>query len=72
MDAPCHFAETASCLESVPIADLLVETVVLVGVGLDCIDKVQRRATGYRNVANFKDAIYLHGGKLDLYPSLCS
>lgn len=36
------------------------------------IDKIRRRATGYRNVANFKDAIYFHCGKLDLYPSPCS
>ena len=33
------------------------------------IDKVKRRATGYRNVANFKAAIYFHCGKLALYPA---
>lgn len=36
------------------------------------IDKVKRRATGYRNVANFKAAIYFHCGKLELYPASVS
>lgn len=36
------------------------------------IDKVKRRATGYRNVGNFKDAIYFHCGKLELYPASAS
>lgn len=36
------------------------------------IDKVKRRAAGYRNVGNFKAAIYFHCGGLNLYPATCS
>ena len=33
---------------------------------------VKRRANGFRNVGNFKAAIYFHCGKLDLYPAAAS
>ena len=33
------------------------------------IQTIKKRAGGYRNVENFKTAIYFHCGGLDLYPS---
>lgn len=36
------------------------------------IDMVKRRANGFRNVSNFKAAIYFHCGGLDLYPASAS
>ncbi|HJW92855.1 MAG TPA: transposase, partial [Thermoanaerobaculia bacterium] len=32
------------------------------------IEKIKRIAHGYRNLENFKTAIYFHFGALDLYP----
>ena len=32
------------------------------------IQRIKRRANGYRNIENFKIAIYFHCGGLDLYP----
>lgn len=36
------------------------------------VDKVKTRAAGFRNVENFKTAIYFHCGRLDLYPNALS
>ena len=36
------------------------------------IQTIKKRAGGYRNVENFKTAIYFHCGGLDLYPSCSS
>jgi hypothetical protein len=33
------------------------------------IQTIKKRAGGYRNVENFKTAIYFHCGGLDLYPA---
>ncbi len=33
------------------------------------VEKVKRRASGYRNRMHFHTAIYFHCGGLDLYPS---
>ena len=36
------------------------------------IQTIKKRAGGYRNVENFKTAIYFHCGGLDLYPATSS
>ena len=36
------------------------------------IQTIKKRAGGYRNVENFKTAIYFHCGGLDLYPTASS
>lgn len=33
------------------------------------VQALKRHANGYRNRARFRDAIYFHCGRLDLYPT---